>query len=298
MYRDFYGLKEIPFGLTPNPKYIFKTESYLEVIANLKYCISHYKGLVVVTGEVGTGKTTTLRSMMQQLGHEVLAVYILNPFLTVPEFYEQLTTSLRLGLSSKASKPEILNTLALYLSQRHRRGLRTVLIADEAHGLSPTVLEEIRLLANLETNTEKLLQIVLCGQPELRETLNQPNLRQLKQRISLRCSIKPLTLSDVNKYIRFRLKIAGAERVDVFDAGAIDLIARVSLGIPRVINNICDNALLQGYALSREVITSDMIENVIETLDISTNDMTTNDNLDFGPWVTPKHLTAVDGSHN
>jgi general secretion pathway protein A len=236
--------------------------------------------------------------MMQQLGHEVLAVYILNPFLTVPEFYEQLTTSLRLGLSSKASKPEILNTLALYLSQRHRRGLRTVLIADEAHGLSPTVLEEIRLLANLETNTEKLLQIVLCGQPELRETLNQPNLRQLKQRISLRCSIKPLTLSDVNKYIRFRLKIAGAERVDVFDAGAIDLIARVSLGIPRVINNICDNALLQGYALSREVITSDMIENVIETLDISTNDMTTNDNLDFGPWVTPKHLTAVDGSHN
>jgi len=298
MYRDFYGLKEIPFGLTPNPKYIFKTESYLEVIANLKYCISHYKGLVVVTGEVGTGKTTTLRSMMQQLGHEVLAVYILNPFLTVAEFYEHLTASLRLGLSPKASKPEILNTLALYLSQRHMRGLRTVLIADEAHGLSPTVLEEIRLLANLETNTEKLLQIVLCGQPELRETLNQPNLRQLKQRISLRCSIKPLTMSDVNKYIRFRLKTAGAERVDVFDAGAVDLIARVSLGIPRVINNICDNALLQGYALSREIITRDMIENVIETLDISTNDMTTGDNLDFGPWTTPKHLAAVDGSHN
>jgi general secretion pathway protein A len=298
MYREFYGLKEIPFGLTPNPKYIFKTDSYLEVIANLKYCISHYKGLVVVTGEVGTGKTTTLRSMMQQLGHEVLAVYILNPFLTVPEFYEQLTTSLRLGLSAKASKPEILNSLALYLSQRHLRGLRTVLIADEAHGLSPTVLEEIRLLANLETNTEKLLQIVLCGQPELRDTLNQPNLRQLKQRVSLRCSIKPLTMNDVNKYIRFRLKTAGAERVDLFDAGAIDLIARVSLGIPRVINNICDNALLQGYALSREIITRDMIENVIETLDISTNDMTTSDNLDFGPWVAQKHLSAVDGSHN
>jgi general secretion pathway protein A len=298
MYRDFYGLKEIPFGLTPNPKYIFKTESYLEVIANLKYCISHYKGLVVVTGEVGTGKTTTLRSMMQQLGHEVLAVYILNPFLTVPEFYEQLTSSLRLGLSAKASKPEILNTLANYLSQRHLRGLRTVLIADEAHGLSPTVLEEIRLLANLETNTEKLLQIVLCGQPELRETLNQPNLRQLKQRISLRCSIKPLSMTDVNKYIRFRLKTAGADRVDVFDAGAIDLISRVSLGIPRVVNNICDNALLQGYALNREVINREIIENVIETLDISTNDMTTSDNLEIGPWATPKRLTAVDGSHN
>src|ERR1044071_4606663 len=266
MYREFYGFNEIPFGLTPNPKYIFKTESYLEVTANLRYCISHYKGLVVVTGEVGTGKTTTLRSMMQHLGHEILAVYMVNPYLSISEFYELLISDLRLGLSPASSKTQILSALACFLSHRHTRGLRTVLIADEAHGLSPSVLEEIRLLANLETNTEKLLQIILCGQPELRETLNQPNLRQLKQRISLRCSIKPLTQSDVNKYIRFRLKTAGAERVDVFDAGAVDLIARVSLGIPRVINNICDNALLQGYALSREIITSDMIENVIETL--------------------------------
>ena len=298
MYTNFYGLKEVPFGLTPNPKYIFKTDSYLEVIANLKYCISHYKGLVTVTGEVGTGKTTTLRSMIQQLGHEVLAVYILNPFLTVPEFYEHLTTSLRFGLSPRASKPEVLNTLARYLSQRHMKGLRTVLIADEAHGLSPTVLEEIRLLANLETNTEKLFQIVLCGQPELRETLNQPGLRQLKQRISLRCSIKPLTMDEVNKYIRFRLRTAGAERVDIFDASAMELIARVSLGIPRVVNNVCDNALLQGYALNREVVSRDIIEDVIDVLDISTNDLTTSDDLEFNQWSSPKHFTAVDGSHN
>jgi general secretion pathway protein A len=298
MYTRFYGLKEIPFGLTPNPKYIFKTDSYLEVIANLKYCISHYKGLVTVTGEVGTGKTTTLRSMIQQLGHEVLAVYILNPFLTVPEFYEQLTTSLRLGLSPRASKPEILNTLACFLSQRHMKGLRTVLIADEAHGLSSVVLEEIRLLANLETNTEKLFQIVLCGQPELRETLNQPNLRQLKQRISLRCSIKPLTSDEVTKYIRFRLRTAGAERMDIFDSSALDLIARVSLGIPRIVNNICDNALLQGYALNCEVISRDIIEDVIEVLDISTNDMTTSDDLEFNQWSSPRHFTAIDGSRS
>lgn len=298
MYRNFYGLKEIPFGLTPNPKYIFKTDSYLEVIANLKYCISHYKGLVTVTGEVGTGKTTTLRSMMQQLGHEVLAVYILNPFLTVPEFYEQLTASLRLGLSPHASKPQVLNTLACYLSQRHLKGLRTVLIADEAHGLSPTVLEEIRLLANIETNTEKLLQIVLCGQPELRETLNQPGLRQLKQRISLRCSIKPLTPDEVIKYIRFRLRTAGAERMDIFDAAATELIARVSLGIPRVVNNICDNALLQGYAMNCEVISRDIIQDVIEVLDISTNDITASDDLEFSQWSSPRHFTAIDGSRS
>jgi len=213
MYLSFYGLKEIPFGLTPNPRYIFKTESYLEVISNLKYGIYHYKGLVVVTGEVGTGKTTTLRSMMEQLGPDISAVYILNPYITVSEFYELLVGGLRLGLSSGASKAEILNALTRSLAQRHTKRLRTVLIVDEAHGLSPAVLEEIRLLANFETNTEKLLQLVLCGQPELRETLNHPALRQLKQRISLRCSIKPLGQFEIDKYIRFRLKMAGAERV-------------------------------------------------------------------------------------
>jgi general secretion pathway protein A len=295
MYTEFYGLKEIPFGMTPNPRYIFKTESYLEVISNLKYGISHYKGLVVVTGEVGTGKTTTLRSMMQQLGQEVLAVYLLNPFLTANEFYELLASELRLGLSLTASKPERLSTLTRFLATRHSKGLRTVLIADEAHGLATNVLEEIRLLANLETNTEKLLQIVLCGQPELRDKLNQPDLRQLKQRIALRCSIKPLGLFEVEKYIRFRLKTAGAERLDIFDEEAVDLIGRVSLGIPRVINNICDNSLLHGYAAEREVIGKDIVKGVIETLDISTNDMTTGESSDFEPWMNPR-ITGASAS--
>ncbi|HYP28702.1 MAG TPA: AAA family ATPase [Blastocatellia bacterium] len=288
MYTEFYGLKEIPFGMTPNPRYIFKTESYLEVISNLKYGISHYKGLVVVTGEVGTGKTTTLRSMMQQLGQEVLAVYLLNPFLTASEFYELLAGELRLGLSLTASKPERLSTLTRFLATRHSKGLRTVLIADEAHGLATNVLEEIRLLANLETNTEKLLQIVLCGQPELRDKLNQPDLRQLKQRVALRCSIKPLAPFEVDKYIRFRLKTAGAERLDIFDEEAVDLISRVSMGIPRVINNICDNSLLHGYAAEREVIGKDIVQGVIEILDISTNDMTTGEPSDFETWMTPR----------
>ncbi|MFL6213188.1 MAG: ExeA family protein [Blastocatellia bacterium] len=298
MYKEFYGFKEIPFGLTPNPKYIFKTDSYLEVTANLRYCISHYKGLVVVTGEVGTGKTTTLRSMMQQLGHEILTVYMVNPFLTVPEFYELLIQGLRLGISPGSSKTQVLHTLARFLAHRHSRGLRTVLIADEAHGLSPILLEEIRLLANLETNTEKLLQIILCGQPELRETLNQPNLRQLKQRISLRSAIKPLTPQEVVKYIRFRMKVAGAERMDIFDLEALDLISNVSLGIPRIVNNVCDNALLTGYADGRKTITRDIIEDVIDTLDLTTNETTTTDPMELGGWPAARHMTAADGTHS
>jgi len=294
MYLSFYGLKEIPFGLTPNPKYIFKTDSYLEVISNLKYGIYHYKGLVVVTGEVGTGKTTTLRSMMEQLGPDISAVYILNPYLTVSEFYEMLAGGLRLGLPTNASKPEILNALTRCLAQRHVKRLRTVLIIDEAHGLSPSVLEEVRLLANFETNTEKLLQLVLCGQPELRETLNHPALRQLKQRISLRCSIKPLGQFEIDKYVRFRLRTAGAERVDIFDVQALELISRVSFGIPRVINNLCDNALLQGYASGRAVITQEIIEEVIDLLDLTRVETTTADRSEL--TFPTLHQRSIYGS--
>jgi len=273
MYTDFYGLKEIPFGLTPNPKYIFKTESYLEVVSNLRYCISQSKGLVVVAGEVGTGKTTTLRSVLQQFGPDILSAYIFNPFITVTEFFELFTAGINLELTSRPSKAEILNALCVCLAQRHSKGLRTVLIIDEAHGLTPSVLEEIRLLANFETNNEKLLQIILCGQPELREVLNQSGLRQLKQRISLRCSIKPLQPHEINSYIRFRLKTAGAERVNLFDSSAVDLIARASAGIPRVINNICDNALLYGYASGQATISREIINEVIETLDMRPSDL-------------------------
>src|ERR1051325_4373454 len=277
MYREFYGLKEIPFGLTPDPRYIFKTKSRLEVTANLKYCIEHSKGLVVVMGEVGTGKTTTLRSMIQQFGHDILSVYIFNPFLTVSEFFELFTEGLKLGLSGSVSKASVITAIGRTLALRHSKGLRTVLVIDEAHGLSTALLEEIRLLANFETNSEKLLQIILCGQPELRATLNQPGLRQLKQRVSLRCGIKPLHQYEVNYYIRFRLKTAGAARVNLFEPTAIDLIARASAGITRVINNICDNALLYGYAAGQTTVSRDIISEVIDTLDITPSDLTTGD---------------------
>jgi general secretion pathway protein A len=279
MYTEYYGLREIPFALTPNPQFIYRTESYLEVVSNLKYCISQSKGLAVVTGEVGTGKTTTLRSILKQFGPDILSAYLFNPFVTVSEFFELFTAGLNLGLPPQSSKAEILTTLWACLSQRHSKGLRSVLIIDEAHGLSASVLEEIRLLANFETNSEKLLQIILCGQPELRAILNRPELRQLKQRISLRCAIKPLPLYDVNSYIRFRLKTAGATRVNIFDTSAVELISLASAGIPRIINNICDNALLYGYAAGKETISRDTICEVVETLDILASDLTSGDTV-------------------
>lgn len=269
MYLECYGLKEMPFGLTPDPKYIFKTESHLEVLATVRYAIEHNKGLVVVTGEVGTGKTTTLRAAIQQFTDEVQCVYIFNPFLTASEFYEQLADEFDLGLKRTASKPELLSALGHTLALRHSKELRTVLIVDEAHGLPTALLEEIRLLMNFETNSEKLLQVILSGQPELQDVLNRPALRQLKQRISLRCEVKALSLFEINKYIRFRLKQAGARNVNLFDNGAIGLIGNVSQGIPRVVNNVCDNALLYGYAAGAEMITRDIILEVIDSLDLA-----------------------------
>jgi general secretion pathway protein A len=269
MYLEYYRLKEMPFSLTPDPRYIFKTESHLEVLATVKYGVEQNKGLIVVTGEVGCGKTTILRAALQSFGDEILAVYIFNPFLTAAEFFEQLTIEMQLGLAKTASKPELLSAMGRFLARRHAQGLRTALVVDEAHGLPMALLEEIRLLMNFETSSEKLLQVVLCGQPELHETLNLSQLRQLKQRISLRCSIKPLSVFEISKYIRFRLKQSGAENVGLFDGAAVKLIGQVSQGIPRVINNICDNALLYGYASGSQMVTREIIEEVVRSLDLA-----------------------------
>lgn len=267
MYAEFYGLKELPFALTPDPRFIYFTPSHTEVMANLHYGIESGKGLVVVTGEVGTGKTTILRWMMQRLDRTVLVAYIFNPRLSVAEFYQHVATLL--DVQKWETKSELLLELGKALETRHSRGLRTVLIIDEAQGLSPHVLEEIRLLSNFESDTAKQLQIVLTGQPELRDVLNNPDLRQLKQRIALRCVIKPLpNVEETDRYITSRLLVAGAERIDLFSPGAIDYIFRCSDGIPRNINNLCDNALLAGYAAGEAIISRGIIEEVAETFDM------------------------------
>jgi general secretion pathway protein A len=267
LYAEFYGLKELPFALTPDPRFIYFTPSHTEVMANLHYGIESGKGLIVVTGEVGTGKTTILRWMMQRLDRTVLVAYIFNPRLSVTEFYQHVANLL--DVQKWETKPELLVALGQALESRHSRGLRTVLIVDEAQGLSPSVLEEIRLLSNFESNTAKQLQIVLTGQPELRDVLNNPDLRQLKQRVALRCVIKPLpTVEETDRYITSRLLVSGAARTDLFSAEAIDYIYRCSEGIPRNINNLCDNALLTGYAGGELNISRAIIEEVAESFDM------------------------------
>jgi general secretion pathway protein A len=267
MYLEFYGLKELPFALTPDPRYLYFTPSHTEVMANLHYGIESGRGLIVVTGEVGTGKTTLLRWMMQRLDRTVMVAYIFNPRLSVAEFYQYLATLFNIG--DWENKSDLLIELGKVLESRHNRGLRTVLVVDEGHGLSTEVLEEIRLLCNFESDTAKHLQIVLTGQPELREVLNQPNLRQLKQRVALRCEIAALpNVEETAQYIASRLKVAGAAKTDLFSPGAVDYIFRCAAGIPRNINNLCDNAMLNGFASSATVISRVMIEEVAATFDM------------------------------
>jgi general secretion pathway protein A len=266
MYAEFYGLTEMPFALTPDPRYIYFTPSHTEVMANLHYGIESGKGLIVVTGEVGTGKTTMLRWVMQRLDRTVLVAYIFNPRLSVPEFYQHLATLF--NITNWDNKSDFLIELGKVLESRHSRGLRTVLIIDEAHGLSTNVLEEVRLLCNFESDTAKKLQIVLTGQPELRTVLNYSDLRQLKQRVALRCEITALpNVEETAQYIASRLKVAGA-RTDIFSPGAVDYIFRCSEGIPRNINNLCDNALLNGFAASEPIISRAIVEEVATTFDM------------------------------
>jgi general secretion pathway protein A len=267
MYKDFYGLDEMPFSLTPDPRFLVFTPSYNEVLATLYYGLENSKGLILLTGEVGTGKTTALRWILRRLDASVLTAYIFNPRLSVEDFYHQITELL--DIKGWDNKAELLATLGRVLEDRHRRGLKTILIIDEAHELSDYVLEEIRLLLNFESDAAKHIQIVLCGQPELRNVLNKPNLRQLKQRVALRCHISNLPDSnEVERYITERLLLAGVKQNDVFSSSAIDYIFRCSEGIPRQINNICDNALLTGYAAGERLITRQIIEEVARNLDL------------------------------
>ncbi len=266
IYLSTHGLRELPFRLTPDPRYLYFTPSHREVMANLHYGIDQGKGLIVVTGEAGTGKTTLLRAMLARLDRSVLTAGLNHPRLTVDDFYRHLAADF--NLDAGGPRADLLRNLGKLLATRHARGWRTLLVVDEAHGLSVELLEEIRLLLNFETYTEKQLQIVLAGQPELRRLLNSPALRQLKQRISLRCEIKPLRAPEVTAYIRHRLTVAGAERIDLFTTDAEALIYRWSEGIPRLVNNLCDNALLTAYAAKAERVTAEIVSEVAASLDL------------------------------
>jgi general secretion pathway protein A len=253
--------------LTPDPRFAVVTPAYTEILAGLYYGIEMAKGLTVVTGEVGTGKTMALRWIIRRFQSGVLASYIVNPHLTIEDFYHHLSSML--GIKQWSNKSELLTQLGVLLEQRHKRGLRTVLIVDEAHELSDQVLEEIRLLLNFENDTAKFLQVILTGQPELTERLRQPNLRQLKQRVAFRCNVPVLPgVDEVGEYVAERLKIAGYSKADLFDADSIELIYQYSAGIPRQVNNLCDNALLAAYSMGKKKISRAIVEEVAENLDM------------------------------
>jgi general secretion pathway protein A len=263
MYNQFYGLQRSPFEITPDPTFLFATPRHNEALANLSYGVRWRKGFVVLTGEVGTGKTLLLRCLLDLLKRvQIACAYIVNPRLTAPEFLRHTISDLQVPTHAK-DKSELLFDLNKYLIERCRRRSTAVLIVDEAHLLDWEVLEEIRLLGNLETTQEKLLQIVLVGQPELDRNLDSPQLRQLKQRVMLRCELEPLRNYEIRPYIERRLAIAGAQPGQiVFSDPTVELIYEYSTGIPRIVNMICENALVIGCAQKTHHIGSLIVEEV------------------------------------
>jgi general secretion pathway protein A len=278
MYKTFFALKENPFNVNPDPRYLFLTRNTQEALAVLTYGIETRKGFVLLTGEVGTGKTTLLNTLLEGLHsqHDVVTAFIFNPRLSVREFFNFMMTDFGIECQSQM-KSEILIKLNRWLLQRYELGERVVLIVDEAQRLSPQMLEEIRLLTNLETSTDKLLQIVLAGQPELEHQLNQPELRQLRQRITLRAKTLPLTIEETHSYVLERLRIAGGDGSEVFSSEAIEALHFHAKGIPRMINQLGEHALISGFADNQKPITADIIEavaddfglNEIETLTLT-----------------------------
>ena len=266
MYNAFFGFKESPFSLSPDPAFFYRSQQHEEALANLVYGVQSRKGFIVLSGEVGTGKTTMLECLRDYLESQYIEfAYVFNSRITVEQFFEMIAYDLDLPCT-RTSKTEVLFALNQLLVEQTHDGRTVVLIVDEAHNLEWEVLEEIRLLGNLENRNGKLLQIVLAGQPELDRKLDAPNLRQLKQRVVLRTTLHPFTLREAVEYIQSRLEHAGMQSQTVFPE---DLMAEVHLrskGIPRVINAICDNLLLTAFALETKVCTKEMLDEVCKDM--------------------------------
>ncbi len=265
MYLSFFGLNEKPFAITPDPRYLYLSERHAEALAHLLYGINEAGGFVQLTGEVGTGKTTVVRSLLAQTPQNAEIALILNPRMTAPEFLLTICEELGIGVpdSATGSLKDLVDILSHYLLRAHGAGKRVVLVVDEAQNLAPDVLEQVRLLTNLETNTQKLLQIILIGQPELRDLLARNELRQLAQRITGRYHLCPLLRQETAAYVRHRLRVAGATN-DIFTPHALNDVHRLSGGVPRVINIICDRALLGAYTQDRHRVTTSMVRRSAE----------------------------------
>jgi general secretion pathway protein A len=264
MYKAFYSLKRNPFEITPDPSFLFPTGRHNEALAALYYGVRRHKGFVVLTGEVGTGKTLLLRCLLQSLQQsgDVAYAYIFNGLLSDLEFLQYIAGDLGLPIAEK-NKAELLLEIARYVIARAQKKLTTVIVVDEAHHLSPEILEEIRLLTNLETAEGKLLQILLVGQPELDEKLDAPDLRQLKQRIALRSHLSPLKSDETRGYIYRRLELAGSPYPSaLFPPETVAAVHQHSQGFPRLINTICENALIAAYGRQMQSVSPDIVDDI------------------------------------
>jgi general secretion pathway protein A len=295
MYEPFFGLRERPFDLVPNPRFLYLTARQREALSNLRYGLMTPRGLTLLIGEAGTGKTTLIQAILGEIGDQTVRYVLLsNPTLTRTEFYEYLAAGFGLPGEAAASKTQFLFELRRHLIAKRQSGVFNGLILDEAQSLPYELLEEVRLLSNIETPTEKLLNVVLAGQPELAERLNETNLRQLKQRISLRCELRPFTFQETGAYIAGRLRIAGTDPAKVFTREAVLAIHEASGGVPRVVNVICDNALIGGFAAQTKPIVKAIVEEVCQDFDVrlgslrvaaSSNGETVHETADVGGVV-------------
>jgi len=286
MYERFYGFREPAFELTSNPKFLFFTAQHREALCNLEYGLSAAKPVTVLIGDAGTGKSTLLRAALaSEMCRHVKCVFLDNPTLTRAEFFETLASRFELGANAEKSKATLLGSLESVVRSRQSRREITALVVDEAQALPDEILEEIRLLANLETPTSKLLPVVLAGQPELAARLNEPGLRQLKQRIALRCELKPLDLADTAAYIASRIRTAGGDPANIFTREAVTLIHEYSHGLPRTISVMCDNTLMSGFALDQRPVDGDIVREVCHDFDLG--------GVAAGAPQKPPHLALV-----
>ncbi len=263
MYKAFYGLNDNPFSIAPNPSYLFLSDRHREALAHLTYGLGETGGFVLLTGEVGTGKTTVSRCLLRQLPENTDTAFILNPSLTELELLATLCDELKIPYGEAPTLKQLTDHISGFLLANHQAGRNTVLIIDEAQHLRAEVLEQLRLLTNLETDTRKLLQVILIGQPELQQLLKRQELRQLAQRITARYHLLPLTEEEVGFYVQHRLQVAGRSE-PLFNRGAIRALHKFSGGIPRLINLLCERALMAGYGQSRTPIDAKMVATAAE----------------------------------
>lgn len=267
MYNAFFGFREKPFKLVPNPDYLYLSKSHEDALAHLTYAVDQGDGFVVIVGEVGTGKTTLCRNFLEQLDNETESAYIFNPRLDSTQLMSSICNEFGIKISRRQDIKELLDKLNTYLIAQHRLNRKVVLLIDEAQGLSVESLEMVRLISNLETTRNKLLQIILVGQPELEQKLGSHELRQLSQRISLNCHLQPLTASETDGYIRHRVGVAAVRPTEIFSSGACRRAFDYSGGVPRLINIICDRALLAAYSQNKPKIDGSLMQTVAVELD-------------------------------